>query len=306
MPDPGNGRGVFVRDGNPAVSPDGRWLVFASTRGREHADTSLWLAPLGPEAEPVRLTVGPAIDAHPAWTPDGNAIVFASTRDGGDFDLWRIAIDPRSRRPIGAPTQLTRADTHEVMPSIARDGTIAYAVVHALGARDTASHVEILAPDGSIRSVTQGPADTTPALSADGRTLAFARPRSATAGADVELWVTSWRGSTWSEPTQVIDLPLTDETGPVWSRDGRFLFATSIYVGDDRRPLFSSIVHVDLREPERRARMLDDRVGPIVRLTPAIVAPVLDAAALHGDPEYLSELAKIMAAAVTKAKAQSQ
>jgi hypothetical protein len=41
------------------------------------------------------------------------------------------------------------------------------------------------------------------------------------------------------------------------------------------------------------ARILEDRVGAIIRMTPAIAAP-LDAAALHGDPEYLPELARIM------------
>src|SRR5258708_27554 len=33
-----------VHDTNPAVSPDGRWLVFASSRGRAHDGTSLWIA----------------------------------------------------------------------------------------------------------------------------------------------------------------------------------------------------------------------------------------------------------------------
>lgn len=76
------------RDVNPAISPDGRWVVFASTRDRA-TGTSLWIAPLGgPEAIPRRLTADPAVDQYPVWTRDGRAIVFASTRDGGDFDLW--------------------------------------------------------------------------------------------------------------------------------------------------------------------------------------------------------------------------
>src|SRR5882672_3551897 len=52
---------VTTRDANPAVSPDGAWLVFASTRDRADG-TSLWIAPLGVEAVPRRLTEGAAID----------------------------------------------------------------------------------------------------------------------------------------------------------------------------------------------------------------------------------------------------
>jgi hypothetical protein len=92
----------------------------------------------------------------------------------------------------------------------------------------------------------------------------------------------------------LVDLPLTDESGPVWSRDGRFVFATSVLRGADGRVVFSSIIHVDLRDHPPVARILEDRVGAIVRLTPAVTATPLDATALHGDPEYLPELARIM------------
>src|SRR5262249_33282656 len=92
----------------------------------------------------------------------------------------------------------------------------------------------------------------------------------------------------------LVDLPLTDESGPVWSRDGRFVFATSVLRGAEGQVVFSSIIHVDTRETPPVARILEDRVGAIVRLTPAVTATPLDAAALHGDPEYLPELARIM------------
>jgi len=80
----------------------------------------------------------------------------------------------------------------------------------------------------------------------------------------------------------------------VWSRDGRFVFATSVLRGEGGRVVFSSVIHVDTRERPLVARILEDRVGPLVRLTPAVTATPLDAAALHGDPEYLPELARIM------------
>jgi dipeptidyl aminopeptidase/acylaminoacyl peptidase len=278
-----------VRDTHPAVSPDGAWLVFASSRGRRLDQTSLWIAPLGPAMAPRRLTDGPGIDAHPAWAPDGGAIVFASTRDGGTFDLWRLAI--RAGQP-GELVRLTRGPGHEVTPAVAPDGAIVYtAVTPDTERREVESHLEERAPDGAIRALTAGPADSSPAVSPDGARLVFSRPQIHGGKPDSELWL-MMRGTGAIAP--LVDLPLTDESGPVWSRDGRFVFATSVLRGHDGRVVFSSIIHVDTRDRRPVARILEDRVGAMVRLTPAVTATPLDAAALDRDPEYLPELARIM------------
>jgi len=286
-----------VRDSNPAVSPDGRWLVFASTRDRTSDGTSLWIAPLAVEAVPRRLTEGAAIDAQPTWSPDGRWVVFASTRSGGEFDLWRFAIDAAGNP--GEPIQLTNTPGHEVTPTVAPDGAIAYASVRlaAAGSREIVSRLEERAPDGTIRQLTAGPGDSSPAFSPDGSTIAFARPALHNGAPDAELWRMA-RGTAIA--TQLVDLPLTDESGPVWSRDGRFVFATSVLRGADGNVVFSSVVHVDLRDHPARARMLGDHAGPVARLTPAVPSRQLDVAALRGDPEYLPELARIMAARIAE------
>jgi len=281
--------GGVVRDTHPAVSPDGRWIVFASSRDRALAETSLWIAAAGVAMPPRRLTDGRGVDAHPAWVPDGSAIVFASTRDAGSFDLWRLAL--RDGRP-GELTQLTHGAGHEITPAVAADGTIIYAALTANEQRrDVETHLEERAPDGTIRALTSGPADSSPALSPDGARLVFARPQVHDGKPDSELWLMV-RATGAIAP--LIDLPLTDESGPVWSRDGRFVLATSVWRSTEGKVVFSSIIHVDTREAPPVARILEDRVGAIVRLTPAVTATPLDAAALHGDPEYLPELAVIM------------
>ena len=204
-------------------------------------------------------------------------------------------------RASGEPVQLTSAPGHEVTPTVASDGTVIYAAITPLGDHAVESHLEQRAPDGTITRLTEGPGDTSPALSPDGTTIAFARPVVHDGKADAELWLYRRADGT---AQQLIELPPTDESGPVWSRDGRYLFATSVLRGD-AGVLFSSVILIDLHETPHRARMLEDHAGGIVRLTPAIVAPALDAAALHGDPEYLSELARIMAAAIEKAKQEA-
>ncbi|MGN6106275.1 MAG: TolB family protein, partial [Kofleriaceae bacterium] len=146
----------------------------------------------------------------------------------------------------------------------------------------------------------EGPADTSPALSPDGATLVFARPALHDGAPHSELWQVARGGE--AAPVRLVELPLTDESGPVWSRDGRFVFATSLLRGADGKPLFSSVVHVDLQESPRRARMLQDRAGAVARLTPAIATSALDVEALRRDPEYLSQLAKIMADAIEHAR----
>ena len=102
--------------------------------------------------------------------------------------------------------------------------------------------------------------------------------------------------------TVLLELPLTDESGPVWSPDGRYVFATSLLRGAEGNAVFSSVIVIDTQALPLTARLLQDRTGAIARLTPAIARVQLDARALARDPEYLPELARIMAAAMAAQK----
>ena len=284
----------IVRDTYPAISPDGTSIVFASTRDRV-TGTSLWIAKLGVEQAATRLTDGDAIDTHPAWTRDGKSIVFASTRDGGDYDLWQIA--PGG----GTPVQLTTGAEHEVTPSTAPDGSIIYAAVDRAS---VASRIEERAPDGAIKRLTPGPDEREPSVSPDGETIVFTSrvERDDPPGRrDGELW---WMRRGASDAKQLVNLPPTDESGAVWSRDGRFVFATSVLPGAREQPLFASIVFVDRDESPMRVRILRDRAGAIARVMPAVATAMLDTSALRRDPEYLPELAKVMAAAIARQRMQ--
>ena len=281
------------RDNSAAFSPDGRWVVFASTRGRSLERTSIWIVRAEFGAVPVRLTVGDAVDLEPAWMPDGKSVVFASDRDGG-VDLWRIEVLLDGDRPrVGALSRLTRTLVLERTPSVAADGRIAYTAMTPGEGGAVSSRIEVRAPDGTITAVTRGPGDATPSFSPDGTRIAFAGPHVREGGAvDGDIWSTP---ATGGDVTIALDAPGTDEAGPVWSRDGRWLFATSLVrKADTGEALLSAVVHVDREERPPVVRMLVDRAGAVARLAPAIAPGTLDAAVLRKTPVYRDELARIL------------
>src|SRR5690606_9172202 len=122
--------------------------------------------------------------------------------------------------PGGQPVQLTSEPGHEGSPAVAPDGRrIAYTSVdpHAGTAR-----IRVLAGTAST-PLSEGPLDTTPAWSPDGETIAFAAlsaPAEPGGRPDMDLHIMRADGT---GRRLVVREPLADQTGPVWSRDGRYL-----------------------------------------------------------------------------------
>ncbi|MCE9593403.1 MAG: S9 family peptidase [Planctomycetes bacterium] len=90
------------RIGEPALSPDGQWIVFSlrttdleANKGR----LDLWL--VSRDGKTLRrLTTHDAADSAPKFARDGKSVFFLSTRSGSQ-QLWRIALDG------GEPRQVT-------------------------------------------------------------------------------------------------------------------------------------------------------------------------------------------------------
>jgi Tol biopolymer transport system component len=84
----------YVGDASPAVSPDGRVLVFS--RHLSGSRLGLYRQALGPDltprGTPVRLLPDPDLSVwSSAWTSDGSEIVFAASDGGKPATLWRMS-----------------------------------------------------------------------------------------------------------------------------------------------------------------------------------------------------------------------
>ncbi|MCI0435986.1 MAG: hypothetical protein L0271_20455, partial [Gemmatimonadetes bacterium] len=118
---------------DPALSPDGKWLGYASDRGGDNLD--IWVQHLSAGGNPVRITADSADEAEPSFSPDGGRIVYSSAH--GVFVVPVTGGEPR------------RVAEHGNRPRFSPDGaTIAYHV-GALGAASSTTLRKIfLVPSG--------------------------------------------------------------------------------------------------------------------------------------------------------------
>ena len=91
---------------DPAFSPDGRRLAFASNRA---GNFDIWVQPVE-GGDPIQLTNDPADDTQPDWSPDGNWIIFRSERTWVDAasqrsagGLFRVFVPDRRVERIATP-----------------------------------------------------------------------------------------------------------------------------------------------------------------------------------------------------------
>jgi dipeptidyl aminopeptidase/acylaminoacyl peptidase len=149
---------------DPALSPDGRLVVYASDRaGGENLD--LWVPQVDGGA-PLQRTFDPADEHDPSFSPDGTRIVFRSDReDGGVYVMPALGGEPRVIARQG----------HQ--PRFSPDGSrIAYITTHGSSQGGIASGTLYGAPSSggtAQRLVSEDSGAASPVWSPDGAFLLY-------------------------------------------------------------------------------------------------------------------------------------
>ena len=220
------------RDESPAFSPDGRLIVFTSTRDSAKS------GPIGISAEIYvmaadgsgqrRLTRNRRDDFTPSWSPDGTKIVYGSCGRGStpSCRLETMNPDGTGKRP------LTENGFFYADPAWSPDGEeMAFERMHG---QSHYQHLEIHVIDadgGNDRQLTDDETgDAAPAWSPDGERIAFMTNRAESArcfthdceGYTSEIYVMDADGD---DPTRLTRNP-EEDSSPAWSPDGEQIIFT--------------------------------------------------------------------------------
>lgn len=207
-------------DDSPAISPDGKRVVFLSARHDPEPEFpnlkyELYLVNIDGSGL-TRLTNTPAAEDHPAWSPDGSRIIFDADYDGDGYnEIYTITTDG------GSLTRLTENAANDQFADWSPDGSqIAFS-----SDRNGGWDIFVMNVDGSDqRSLTDSAGwEVFPAWSPDGRLIAFNFLAPGSRNTDVYVM-----DSMESDVRALTSRAGFDEN-PVWSADGgQIMYQTEV------------------------------------------------------------------------------
>jgi dipeptidyl aminopeptidase/acylaminoacyl peptidase len=230
--------------GNPQVAPDGKWIAYTVTSIDREADkrlSSIWMVNWD-GTQSVRLTFGPQSDSSPRWSADGRYLAFLSSRPpDGKTQVWLL--DRRG----GEARQLTNV----------KESLSGYA----------------WSPNGKKLVLEMGPSDEDESAStpSSGATPKAPKPilidryyfkedgdGYLTAASNTQLYL-------FDVDTKKVD-PLTsdrkfNDSGPVWSPDGRSIAYVSNHAEDPDQSDTNDIFLIDAH-PGATAKQLHHAYRP--------------------------------------------
>ena len=216
----------------PAFSPDGSRIAF-TWNGDAQDQVDLYVKVIGTET-PLRLTHTPEQECCVSWAPDGRSIAFLRCPTGAQCPPGNGRQDVIIIPALGGPERHLGSvypPVNSPYPALAwiPDGK-SLIVSDKTSSAEPYSLVLLSTETAEKRQLTPaGSGDTSPAVSPDGKTLAFVR---ATGKFDNALFVApvgSDSGSAWKlqgPPRLVVQLdsPLED---PMWTPGSSFLYFAS-------------------------------------------------------------------------------
>jgi Tol biopolymer transport system component/tRNA A-37 threonylcarbamoyl transferase component Bud32 len=210
-------------DTAPAVSPDGRTLVF-SRISPDYYNVTLWLLRLGEGYKPLdreeKIQTGQMTNTSAAWLPDGTEFVFSSGT-GTDIGLSRITASKGA-----LPRRISLDVSAPLAPAISRLGNRLAFVTE----KDDLNiwRIDLKGPGQKpglpFPFISSTQVEYYPAFSPDGRRIAFMSQRS---GTD-EIWICDSDGS---KAAQLTSLGGSAIYGPNWSPDGQNIAFTAVQKG---------------------------------------------------------------------------
>jgi Tol biopolymer transport system component len=205
---------------DPSWSPDGRQVAFM-WYGAAPEDGDIYVLQPG-QSKPVRLTTAPGADERPAWSPDGRWIAYSRPAFGSEPHSIRL-LSPSGESPRTLLTHTAPVGNITWTPDAEM---LVYERVRR--SERVADLWAISIETGEHRQLTRapsGPGDVSPALSPDGRTLAFSR-KTAWRTANLYLLDLLQDLTPAAPPRQITNVGYADR--PAWTPDGsRILFESN-------------------------------------------------------------------------------
>lgn len=210
------------REQQPTFSPDGKQIAF-SWNGDQGNNFDIYIKLVDAEASPLRITTNPADDIDPAWSPDGQQIAFVR-HEGPNISIFSISVLGGRERKLFSGTSAffslyefgnalswtpdAKFLAFSCQPTAREPNSIFLLSLETLEATRLTTP-----PKGFL-------GDSTPAISPDGKLLAFVRGASSR---DVEVYVMPTSGG---EPKRLtFDNRSSRSLG--WTGDSRWIVFSS-------------------------------------------------------------------------------
>jgi Tol biopolymer transport system component/tRNA A-37 threonylcarbamoyl transferase component Bud32 len=227
---------------HPSFSPDGSQIAFA-WNGEKRDNWDIYVKLVDGGSTPLRLTTNPAADQAPAWSPDGRQIAFIRLTDG----VYSVS-------PLGGPERKL-ADGAAIGIAWTPDSQ-SLLISTAKSTDDLHSIFQLSLATGEMRRITTPPGqanptdgDYSPAVSPDGRALAFIR-YAASAG---DIYVQPIAGG----PATRVTRSSQRFAGLAWVNNRELIFSSGA-----EAPSLWRIAADGRTEPERVTGALDRAIEP--------------------------------------------